>query len=276
MALPADAAIDGPAVDAPGAPIDGSAGDRDGDGVADGSDNCPDKANPDQHDEDGDGLGDVCDPCPPSTDNNDMDSDGVGDDCDPNPTTTGDAIAVFEGFGNGIPTSWTKAGAWTAASDSISVSLASGGTATLRRPAVSDHESVIVGVKATNTFGTGYRHIGVEDEVGMATGFSVHCSAMLTGSGDATPNAPFAQLYEYPAGTELGRAAFTTAVGDDGVIAETRAGTMFSCDAYDFTMSTSAHTSATDTTMGALNPQAGIRVTSAAATYYWFMIVTSP
>ncbi|MEZ4473939.1 MAG: thrombospondin type 3 repeat-containing protein [bacterium] len=35
--------------------------DRDGDGVENGDDNCPDAANADQLDSDGDGLGDVCD-----------------------------------------------------------------------------------------------------------------------------------------------------------------------------------------------------------------------
>jgi CSLREA domain-containing protein len=36
--------------------------DRDGDGVPDPDDNCPDDPNPDQADRDGDGLGDACDP----------------------------------------------------------------------------------------------------------------------------------------------------------------------------------------------------------------------
>jgi hypothetical protein len=44
--------------------------DRDGDGVPDDSDNCPDVPNPDQEDSDGDGVGDVCD---------DDDGDGVDD-----------------------------------------------------------------------------------------------------------------------------------------------------------------------------------------------------
>ena len=35
-------------------------GDRDGDGVPDGVDNCPSVANPEQSDADGDGLGDDC------------------------------------------------------------------------------------------------------------------------------------------------------------------------------------------------------------------------
>lgn len=40
--------------------------DRDGDGVKDAEDNCPDTPNPDQSDEDGDDLGDVCDPDTPT------------------------------------------------------------------------------------------------------------------------------------------------------------------------------------------------------------------
>ena len=78
--------------------------DRDGDGVVDETDNCPDVANSDQSDVDGDGLGDACDPCPfeptndadgdgicanvdncplvANTDQTDTDGDGFGDACD--------------------------------------------------------------------------------------------------------------------------------------------------------------------------------------------------
>ena len=66
--------------------------DRDGDGVFDGDDNCPDTPNADQADADGDGVGDVCDNCVDNanTDQADADGDGVGDVCDncvdvPNP-----------------------------------------------------------------------------------------------------------------------------------------------------------------------------------------------
>jgi hypothetical protein len=40
--------------------------DRDGDGVADAADNCPDVANVNQYDTDGDGSGDRCSAPPPS------------------------------------------------------------------------------------------------------------------------------------------------------------------------------------------------------------------
>lgn len=58
--------------------------DRDGDGVGDACDSCPDAANPDQQDADHDGVGDVCDSCPATanSDQKDADHDGVGDACD--------------------------------------------------------------------------------------------------------------------------------------------------------------------------------------------------
>jgi hypothetical protein len=49
-------------------------GDGDGDGVPDGTDNCPDVANPNQEDADGDDVGDACEA--------DTDGDGVIDDVD--------------------------------------------------------------------------------------------------------------------------------------------------------------------------------------------------
>ena len=60
--------------------------DQDGDGFCADVDNCDEIANPDQADRDGDGLGDICDPCPdiPSNDPDapDTDRDGVFDSCD--------------------------------------------------------------------------------------------------------------------------------------------------------------------------------------------------
>ena len=71
--------------------------DSDGDGIADGEDNCPFTPNIDQRDADGDGVGDACDNdrdgdgvadevdnCPdvPNADQLDTDRDGIGDACD--------------------------------------------------------------------------------------------------------------------------------------------------------------------------------------------------
>ena len=54
--------------------------DRDGDGVIDDCDNCPDIPNPDQADTDGDGIGDACDNLPPVCDSggpHDADCQGI-------------------------------------------------------------------------------------------------------------------------------------------------------------------------------------------------------
>jgi hypothetical protein len=96
------------------------AGDSDGDGVPDTSDNCPTIANADQHDHDGDGRGDVCDVCPHLVDaGGDADGDGVGDACDPRPTEAGDRIALFEGFYDNVAWTPVAGGAWTVSSGAI-------------------------------------------------------------------------------------------------------------------------------------------------------------
>lgn len=87
--------------------LDGPPGDGDGDGVTDNSDNCPAKANPDQHDEDADVMGDVCDPCPHlSGDAADGDGDGVGDACDPQPMIDKQRIKFFDPFTSDL-VEWT-------------------------------------------------------------------------------------------------------------------------------------------------------------------------
>jgi hypothetical protein len=59
--------------------VTGGATDRDGDGILDDADNCPDRANPLQIDRDHDGIGDICN-C--TTSSEDADHDGVDDGCD--------------------------------------------------------------------------------------------------------------------------------------------------------------------------------------------------
>jgi hypothetical protein len=65
--------------------LGGPAGDRDGDGVPDETDHCPEHFDPAQPDADGDGRGDACDLCPAIADpaQTDTDGDRRGDACDP-------------------------------------------------------------------------------------------------------------------------------------------------------------------------------------------------
>jgi hypothetical protein len=92
--------------------------DGDGDGVADGDDNCPDDANPGQEDADQDGEGDVCDDTPIGPDGDgdgipdaidncptianpdglDSDNDGVGNACDISPYGYGIRIPEEDGL----------------------------------------------------------------------------------------------------------------------------------------------------------------------------------
>ena len=93
-----------------------SSDDRDGDGVKNDVDNCPDIFNParpldggKQPDFDGDGMGDVCDPCPLDKDNtrcqavdpNDRDGDGKPNDRDNCPTVSNPDQKDDDGDGKG-------------------------------------------------------------------------------------------------------------------------------------------------------------------------------
>lgn len=96
-----------------GNPVPGE-GDNDGDGVADGVDNCPSDSNPSQRNSDADSFGDACDTdkdddgalngddnCPivwnPSGQGEDADADGVGDACDVCSETAAEAVVDNDG-----------------------------------------------------------------------------------------------------------------------------------------------------------------------------------
>jgi len=95
--------------------------DSDGDGVSDGTDNCPNVSNADQADADGDGVGNACDNCPNASNANqaNADSDGLGDACDncPNASNADQANADSDGLGDACdPNSYPPA-VLTAAAD---------------------------------------------------------------------------------------------------------------------------------------------------------------
>jgi hypothetical protein len=58
--------------------VNDTVADADSDGVPDGQDNCPSRANPGQEDTDGDGVGDSCDNCPGNANPDQLDDDGNG------------------------------------------------------------------------------------------------------------------------------------------------------------------------------------------------------
>ena len=268
---PADSA---PPLDtAPPRPDSGAPGDRDGDGVPDPLDNCPDLANPDQGNEDGDALGDVCDPCPIFTDNTDDDGDGVGNACDPNPSTPGDAIALFEGFHHPLSSAWTTTGTWTVANDDLVGAGASGVTGEVRHAAFGTKETVTISATVTSLFGTGYRGIGVEDDV-SAGGFAVVCGMLVTSSADTTPDAPMIDLFKLSTGSSYARASLAWAKNDPLLFGMKRALTSYTCAGADLTSNASGSESATESTDNA-SAKLGIHTLSASVRVSWIMVVTS-
>jgi hypothetical protein len=95
--------------------------DRDGDGILNENDGCPDAFDPTQHDEDEDQVPDACDRCPhlAGTSGN-TDGDHLDNACDPFPATQ-ECIVKFDGFE--VLAGWESVqGNWSISGDEVSQS----------------------------------------------------------------------------------------------------------------------------------------------------------
>jgi len=248
--------------------------DRDGDGVANAQDNCPDLANADQGDEDADRLGDACDPCPIDASAADPDGDGVAGSCDPHPNTAGDKIAVFEGFHRALPDTWRLIGSAVQTGDDMVLTTVGGNHANAVPPlGTVSNGMIMAGLTVTSTVPNADIAISVAMPYDPDTDDGVFCEldqSMGTAASDR-----FVSLYEaLPADTFLGTRMFMWALATEYRISLVRSGNNYAC-AFAFAGG------ATQTTSGATGKavamsKASIGVYGANARAAWILVVSSP
>jgi hypothetical protein len=175
----------GDAVPSDATAADGSAHDRDGDGVPDDVDDCPDAFDPKQYDFDGDHHGDACDHCPHIADplDPDSDGDGVGDPCDPRPTIPGDRRVVWNAFRDeGELAGWSgTAGTWVRSVDGIAQTDTTAPVASFGLVTSFDHLYVMASMRYDAAGGATDRIAGViSGDVPGAQYYA--CSALLRGT----------------------------------------------------------------------------------------------
>lgn len=186
-----------------GITVDGPPGDRDGDGVPDMTDNCPDTPNADQGDEDGDHLGDACDPCPieAAAPGDDPDGDGVAGSCDPNPTTPGDKIVAFQGFHAALPASWQVVGTATAAWDAAVITAPAGShTAIVPPVAAIGNGTVMAQLSVDATAGNDQAKIGVTLPYDPTKDKGIFCELYAPRGNSASGH--YITLYDAPANVQ--------------------------------------------------------------------------
>ncbi len=253
----------------------GAIADRDGDGVPDDVDNCPDIPNPDQANEDGDKFGDVCDPCPVEANDNpsDPDGDGVADGCDPNPNTPGDRIALFEGFSEtALGSGWQLIGNATLGGGEIAlVDVAQDYTAVV--PPISGlvDATVSAGILVDAEVGSADSATTIVLPYDPAQDQGIYCELYAP---NATSSAGrYISLWDSPKAIERGSAALSWATATPYRMALKKVGTNYTCSVATGTSTpTATATSNSSVATGAV----AIATYGASAHAQWIMVVTSP
>ncbi len=249
--------------------------DRDGDGIANDIDNCPDQANADQGDEDGDLIGDVCDPCPIDPSSADPDGDGVAGICDPHPNTPGDKIVVFDGFHRPLPKSWRLIGSAEQTGDDMVLTTVAGNHANAVPPldAVITNGMVMAALTVSALTANVDTAISVSMPYDPDTDDGVFCELDQSMGTMATDR--FASLYEaLPADTFLSTRMFPWALDTQYRISLTRSANNYAC-AFAVAGGATQTTSGTTAKAVALS-KASIGVYGATARAAWILVVSSP
>ncbi len=248
-------------------------GDRDGDGIVDRLDNCPDDPNLEQADEDVDGKGDVCDPCPPFAGDEDTDQDGVGDACDPNPGTPGDVLVSFNGFSAPVAGWITNAnfmalaGEGFAMANDMATDMATA-LATLPSPATSRVEVRAQAQLITlNAAAPNLGAISIVEQYAPMTDQGVACQLSALAGGDQQ------QLRIFNLETKLvvDTAPHPFEVGRELDLKLRRNNATYACRATTPVLELAAEVEFAESA-----PRLGLRVVGATAIVHWVMVVSSP
>lgn len=243
--------------------------DRDGDGVLDSIDNCPDVANPDQANEDGDALGDACDPCPPFDGNDDADGDGVGDACDPSPQIPGDKLVSFVSFAGGLPADWKVAGPFVARGGDGVATTSQDQSALFSLPSPATPRVEIraaVTLDAITATGTNLGGVGVLDRLEPNTDKAVVCqlSALPTGGQQQL------RIFDSAASTIVDNADHALLAGTRYELRLRRNGTSYTCRANNPVLELAG-----SSMFSPAAPRIGLRTRGANARYHWVMVVST-
>lgn len=270
----------GAAGNAPDAPADFdapviTATDRDGDGIDDVDDNCPDVPNPDQGNEDGDKFGDACDPCPIEANDtpSDPDGDGVADGCDPHPTTPGDKIVLFEGFHHGVPTSWQVIGNTMAMGDDVALLTPAGNFSAIVPPIASiANGTVTAGLIVDATVGTVDSATTVVMPYDPTQDQGVFCELYAPNAGST--NGRYISLWDSKPAVERNKTNFAWTTATPYRVALTRTGNNYTCSVTP--AGAAAQTTSGSTSSNPAQSKPAIAAYGANARASWMLVISSP